>query len=452
MKREANILIIDDEKDQAEAIAESLRKVGYECISVMSGNEGRNMIRKDRIDLVITDLVMQDFNGMEILKEAKEKSPDTEVILITGYGTVENAVTAMQKGAATYLLKPVNINQLRAVVDKVVEKQNLMRSNIELHKQLEEKYGFGGIIGNSQQMHRIFNILKQISLTTAIVLIMGESGTGKELIASSIHYNSPRKNNPFVAINSAAISETLLESELFGHEKGAFTGAVYQRKGTFEYANNGTLFLDEIGDMPLSIQAKLLRVIEDGRITRVGSNESIKVDVRIIAATNKDLGELVREGNFREDLYYRFNVICLRLPPLRERPEDIFLLIDTFLQGFSRKYGKIIKGMTPEARKTLYRYSWPGNIRELKNCIESMVVISQNDFLDVNEIPEHIYNSDRTALPGPVFPAGITLDEMEKELIKNTLTYVSGNRGETAKILGIGERTLYRKLDKYGLK
>jgi two-component system response regulator HydG len=449
---DANILIIDDEKDQANAIAESLRKVGYTCSTAVSGNNVLDIITRDGIDVVITDLVMQEIDGMRILKETKEHSPETEVILITGHGSVETAVTAMQKGAATYLLKPINISHLRAVVDKVVEKQSIVRSNIELHKQLEEKFGFAGIIGNSQQMHRIFNILKQIASTTATVLVVGESGTGKELIARAIHYNGPRKNHPFVELNSAAISESLLESELFGHEKGAFTGALYQRKGKFEYANNGSLFLDEVGDMPLTTQAKLLRLIEDGRIVRIGSNESVKIDVRIIAATNKDLGELVKEGKFREDLYYRFNVICLRLPPLRERQEDIFLLMDSFIKEFSKKNSKDIKDISSDARKILFRYDWPGNIRELRNCIESMIVFNQNGVLDVNDIPEHIYKSNRVALTGPVFPVGVTLDEMEKELMKNTLAYVGGNRGETAKILGIGERTLYRKLEKYGLK
>ena len=449
---DANILIIDDEKDQADAIAESLRKVGYTCSTSVSGNNVLDIIRRDGVDVVITDLVMQEIDGMKILKETKENSPQTEVILITGHGSVETAVIAMQKGAATYLLKPINIDHLRAVVDKVVEKQSIVRSNIELHKQLEEKFGFAGILGNSQQMHRIFSILKQIASTTATVLVVGESGTGKELIARAIHYNGPRKNNPFVVLNSAAISESLLESELFGHEKGAFTGALHQRKGKFEYANNGSLFLDEIGDMPLTTQAKLLRLIEDGRIVRIGSNESVKIDVRIIAATNKDLGELVKEGKFREDLYFRFNVICLRLPPLRERQEDIFLLMDTFIKEFSKKNGKNIKDISPEARKILFRYDWPGNVRELRNCIESMIVFNQNGVLDINDMPEHIYKSNRPALTGPVFPVGVTLDEMEKELMKNTLAYVGGNRGETAKILGIGERTLYRKLEKYGLK
>ncbi len=449
---DTNILIIDDEKDQAEAIAESLRKVGYTCLTAVSGNNVLDIIRKDGIDVVITDLVMHEIDGMRILRETKEHSPETEVILITGHGSVETAVTAMQKGAATYLLKPINISHLRAVVDKVVEKQNIVRSNIELHKQLEEKFGFDGIIGNSQQMHRIFNILKQIASTTATVLIVGESGTGKELIARAIHYNGPRKNNPYVVLNSAAISESLLESELFGHEKGAFTGALHQRKGKFEYANNGSLFLDEVGDMPLTTQAKLLRLIEDGRIVRIGSNESVKIDVRIIAATNKDLGELVKEGKFREDLYFRFNVICLRLPPLRERQEDIFLMMDSFIKEFSKKNSKNIKDISSEARKILFRYDWPGNVRELRNCIESMIVFNQNGVLDINDIPEHIYKSNRPALTGPVFPVGVTLDEMEKELMKNTLAYVGGNRGETAKILGIGERTLYRKLEKYSLK
>ncbi len=452
MTIDTNILIIDDEKEQAEAIAESLTRVGYTCSTSVNGNNVLDIIRRDDIDVVITDLILHDTDGMKILREIKEGLPEIEVIVITGYGSVENAVTAMQKGAATYLLKPININHLRTVVEKVVEKQDIVRNNIELHKQLEEKFGFAGIIGNSQQMHRIFNILKQVSSTTATVLIVGESGTGKELIARAIHYNGMRKNNPFVVLNSAAISETLLESELFGHEKGAFTGALHQRKGKFEYANNGSLFLDEVGDMPLTTQAKLLRLIEDGQIVRIGSNESVRIDVRIIAATNKDLGELVEEGKFREDLYFRFNVICLRLPPLRERQEDIFLLMDVFIKEFSKKNGKKIKDISPEARKALFRYSWPGNVRELRNCIESMIVFNQDGTLDVDDIPAHIYKTDRVALPGPVFPVGITLEEMEKELMKNTLAYVGGNRGETARILGIGERTLYRKLEKYSLK
>ena len=335
---------------------------------------------------------------------------------------------------------------------KLVEKQNLIRSNRELHKQLDEKYGLSGIIGNSPKMQKVLNIVNQISGTTATILITGESGTGKELISKIIHNNSPRKNNSLVVLNAAAIPENLLESELFGHEKGSFTGAMYQRKGKFEYANHGTLFLDEIGDMPLSTQVKLLRVIEDGVVTRVGSNESIEVDVRLIAATNQSLEKLIKEGKFREDLYFRLNVVSIKLPPLRERLEDIPLLIDAFLREFSQIHNKKVSIISPEARKILYKYPWPGNVRELKNCIESMVVVSMKDTIDTEDIPDHILQRSSETSTAPSLVAGITIEEAERELIKSTLATVDGNREEAAKMLGIGERTLYRKLDRYGLK
>jgi two-component system response regulator HydG len=446
------ILVIDDKKEHATATAEALQKVGYRCLVATSGKEGLKIIETGDVDIVITDLIMHDVDGLQILKTTKERLPEAEVILITGYGTVETAVDAMQKGAATYLLKPININHLRAEVSKLVEKQGLVRNNKELHKQLDEKFGLSGIIGNSPKMQKVLSIVKQISGTTATVLITGESGTGKELIAKTIHNNSPRKNNPMVVLNSAAIPENLLESELFGHEKGAFTGAVYQRKGKFECAHRSTLFLDEIGDMPLSTQVKLLRVIEDGVITRIGSNESIEVDVRLIAATNQDLEKLIKEGKFREDLYFRLNVVSIKLPSLRERLEDIPLLIDAFLREYSQIHNKKISHISPEARKILYKYPWPGNVRELKNCIESMVVVSTKDILDVEDIPDHILQRSDEASPTPRLVAGMTVEEAERELIKNTLATVGGNREEAAKMLGIGERTLYRKLDRYGLK
>ncbi|HHT9126912.1 MAG TPA: sigma-54-dependent transcriptional regulator [Candidatus Brocadiia bacterium] len=451
MKR-VSILVIDDEENHAEATAETLRRVGYKCNIATRGKDGLKAIENSDVDIVVTDLIMHDLSGMEILKAAKKKCPETEVIVITGYGTVENAVSAMQNGATTFLLKPVNIEQLRTVVDSAVQKQSLFRNNIELKKQIDEKFGFSGIIGNSQKMHRIFNILKQISPTTATVLIMGESGTGKELIARAIHHNSPRKDNPFVVLNSAAISESLLESELFGHEKGAFTGAIYQRKGKFEHADGGTLFLDEVGDMPLSTQVKLLRVIEDGKIVRVGSNDPTSADVRIIAATNQDLPKLVKENKFREDLYFRLNVVSLKLPPLREKQDDIPLLIDAFIKDLSGIHGKHIIGMTPEARRVLYSYNWPGNVRELKNCIESMVVMSFDDVLDIDDLPDYLSRSHETLPPVSTLRPGMSLAEAEKELIKDTLSSFGGNREESARVLGIGERTLYRKLDKYGLK
>ena len=446
------ILVIDDNEEHASATAESLQKVGYKCRIAISGKEGLKIIEAGEIDIVITDLIMRDIDGLQILKTTKERLPEAEVILITGYGTVETAVDAMQKGAATYLLKPININHLRAEVNKLVEKQELVRNNKELHKQLDEKYGLSGIIGNSPKMQKVLNVVNQISGTTATILITGESGTGKELISKIIHNNSPRKNNPLVVLNAAAIPENLLESELFGHEKGAFTGAVYQRKGKFEYANHGTLFLDEIGDMPLSTQVKLLRVIEDGVVTRVGSNESIEVDVRLIAATNQYLEKLINEGKFREDLYFRLNVVSVKLPPLRERLEDIPLLIDAFLREFSQTHNKKVSIISPEARKILHKYPWPGNVRELKNCIESMVVVSMKDTIDTEDIPDHVLQRSSETSTAPSLVAGITIEEAERELIKSTLVTVGGNREEAAKMLGIGERTLYRKLDRYGLK
>ncbi|MBI2472431.1 MAG: sigma-54-dependent Fis family transcriptional regulator [Planctomycetes bacterium] len=446
------ILVIDDNEEHASATAEALQKVGYKCRIATSGKEGLKIIEAGEIDIVITDLIMHDIDGLQILKTTKERLPEAEVILITGYGTVETAVDAMRKGAATYLLKPININHLRAEVNKLVEKQGLVRNNKELHKQLDEKYGLSGIIGNSPKMQKVLTIVNQISGTTATILITGESGTGKELISKIIHNNSPRKNNPLVVLNAAAIPENLLESELFGHEKGAFTGALYQRKGKFEYASHGTLFLDEIGDMPLSTQVKLLRVIEDGVVTRVGSNEAIEVDVRLIAATNQDLEKLIKEGKFREDLYFRLNVVSIKLPPLRERLEDIPLLIDAFLREFSRIHNKKVSILSPEARKILYKYPWPGNVRELKNCIESMVVVSMKDAIDTEDIPDHILQRSGETSTVPGLAAGITIEEAERELIKSTLSTVGGNREEAAKMLGIGERTLYRKLDRYGLK
>ena len=446
------ILVIDDKEEHAKATAEALQKVGYKCLVATSGKEGLKIIETGEVDIVITDLIMHGIDGLQILKTTKERLPDAEVILITGYGTVETAVDAMQKGAATYLLKPININHLRAEVNKLVEKQNLVRSNKELHRQLDEKFGLSGIIGNSVKMQKVLSIVNQISGTTATILITGESGTGKELIAKTIHNNSPRKNSPLVVLNSAAIPENLLESELFGHEKGAFTGALYHRKGKFEYAHHGTLFLDEIGDMPLSTQVKLLRVIEDGIVTRIGSNESIEVDVRLVAATNQDLEKLIKEGKFREDLYFRLNVVSVKLPALRERGEDITILIDSFLREFSQVHNKKISNISPEARKILYKYPWPGNVRELKNCIESMVVVSTKDTLDIETIPDHILQRSNEAPPLSNLMVGMTIEEAERELIKNALTAVGGNREEAAKMLGIGERTLYRKLDRYGLK
>ncbi len=453
-RTKSNILVVDDDKTHAESIADSIERLGHNCIITTNKKECLEIINDSEIgiDIVITDLIMQDIDGMEILRIAKEKIQDVEVILVTGYGTVENAVNAMQKGAATFLMKPLNINQLRCVVDKISEKQSLVKENADLQEQLNEKFGFEGILGNSNKMKRVFDTLKQIAGTSVTVLITGESGTGKELIARAIHFNSPRKNKPFAVLHTSAVSQSLMESELFGHEKGAFTGALNSRKGKFEYADTGTLFLDELGDMCLSTQAKLLRVLEARQVTPIGSNVPINVDVRIISASHRNFEELIKDGQFREDLYYRLNVVSIELPPLRKRKEDIPILIDSFIDEFSKRHNREVKQMALDARKILYLYDWPGNVRELRNCVESMVVVNQTDLLRADDIPEHIIGVKEIDSAESGCFAGMSLAETEKQLIKATLTSVGGKRGNAAKILGIGERTLYRKLDRYNLK
>jgi two-component system response regulator HydG len=446
------ILVVDDDPNHAEMVAEGLERTGYQTSVATSGTEGVNLIHDREFDLVVTDLVMRDVDGMRILQEAHHKDPEIEVILLTGHGTIESAVEAMQKGAYTYLGKPTNLDALRIQVRKALEKQGLSRTNIELRRELDKKYGFGVIIGSTEEMQKIFDLLPQISQTNVTVLIEGESGTGKELVARSIHYNSPRKKNHFVPLNCAALAEGILESELFGHEKGAFTGATYQRKGRFEFAHNGTLFLDEIGDMPLSTQVKLLRVLEDGEVVRLGSNVPVKVDVRLIAATNKNLESLVAAGKFRDDLFFRLRVVYVKLPPLRQRQADITMFIDTFIKEFAGLHGKKISGLTPAARAVLARYPWPGNVRELRNCIESMVVISRTELLDADDIPDYISQHEQSGEQTIAALSGISMDQAERELIKNTLTMVKGNREQAAKMLGIGERTLYRKLKRYQLE
>jgi len=448
----ATILVIDDEEGHAEAAAEALERVGHRCVIANSGEEGLQIIDEQPVDLIVTDLKMHDVDGMAVLERAKKKRPDVQIIMVTGYPDVDSAVEAMQKGAATYLRKPVNIDELRTVVSKSLQNQAVARRNVELEKQLDEKFGFEGIIGNTLEMRRIFQTVRQIAPTTATVLITGESGTGKELIANAIHNNSPRKNSPFVALNCAALSESILESELFGHEKGAFTGADAMRKGRFEFANGGTLFLDEVGDLPIETQIKLLRVIEQREINRVGSNTPIKVDVRLLAATHQDLETLVEQKKFRNDLYFRLKVVSIHLPPLRERREDIPLMIDAFIREFSEMHGKGVEGIAAEARAALCNAPWEGNIRELKNCIEHMVVVSRGKELGAEDIPSSIPREAGAAPPPTGLQPGMSLEEAEKDLIRATLELTHGNREEAAKILRIGERTLYRKLDKYGLK
>ncbi|MBN1443018.1 MAG: sigma-54-dependent Fis family transcriptional regulator [Planctomycetes bacterium] len=445
------ILIIDDDRNHARGSADVLESVGYSCDVATGGREGLEMLQRRQYDLVLTDLVMGDVDGMEILRRAQEINPFVAVIVFTGHGTIENAVEALKKGAVDYLVKPLDIDGLRIRVQKALERQELVKINRDLERRLDRRFGFGGIIGNSESMRKMIDLCQQIAETDVAVLISGENGTGKELIARAIHENSLRKKRPLVPLNCAALSPQLVESELFGHEKGAFTGATFQKKGRFEYADNGTLFLDEVGDIPLETQVKLLRVLEGGEITRVGSNEPIKVNVRIISATNRSIEKLIEEGRFREDLYYRLKVVPIHLAPLRERRQDIPLLVDHFIKDFSRIYKKAITGIEREALNVLTSYSWPGNVRELKHAIENMVVVSRGNSLTLDNLPESIYRSERKPSPDFNSLAGISLKEVEKILIRNTLSQTGGNRQEAAKILGIGERTLYRKLKTYQL-
>ena len=455
----ARVLVIDDDEAHAESLADGLEVDGYVCSVAHSGKEGVERMQEAEYDAVLTDLVMSDKSGLEVLKEAKALQPYAAVLLVTGHGSIESAVDAMRLGAEDYLTKPVKLGELRAKLAKAVEKvelirnnRELMRENLELRRQFDKRFGIEGVLGHSAQMQRVFEILAQVAPTAATVLILGESGTGKELVARALHTASPRKQQNFVAVNCAALSEGLIESELFGHKKGAFTGALRDEPGRILYADGGTLFLDEVGDMPLATQAKLLRVLESREVTPVGGNEVHKVDVRIVAATNRDLRTMVEEGGFREDLLFRLQVVVLALPPLRDRIGDIPLLIDHFIGELSATHGRPVLGITPEARAVLVRYSWPGNVRELRNAIENMVLLSRGEYLDVEDVPEVVLSArEREGGSGPFDLAGRSLEEVEKELISANLDLMGGNRQKAAKVLGIGERTLYRKIKEYGL-
>lgn len=448
-------LIIDDEAAHGETVADSLRRVGYDCVVATSGSEGAAMLQRDAFEIVVTDLRMNDVDGLEILAKAKEVLPDAEVILVTGHGTIQSAVEAMQLGAFNYLLKPLDLKQLRAVVDSAARNQHLRRANAELNKRLDEKFGFEGVIGNSPMMHELVDRMRRIAPTDATVLIQGDTGTGKELVAQAIHQNSPRKKRAFVGLNCAALSENILESELFGHIKGAFTDASSGRIGKFEYADGGTLFLDEVGDMPLPTQIKLLRVLESGEITRVGSNEPLRVNVRILSATNRDLEIAIEAGTFREDLYHRLKVITLQLPTLAERNQDIPLLVEHFVKMHAARHHKQITSMTAAARRRLLSHQWTGNVRQLKNTIESMVVVDYDEVLDLDDLPDELLPEDHaqvtTSAQGLSELVGKPIADIEGMFIAETLKFTNGNREEAAGMLGIGERTLYRKIKEYEL-
>jgi two-component system response regulator HydG len=451
------ILIVDNDQALAHAMLESLEGRGYQCEVATSGPEGARRVEHETYDIVITDLVMNDVDGMEILSRSKHALPDCEVIMVTGHASIPKAVDAMQQGAYSFLEKPITPNRLRAVTDKAAEKVLLRRQNLELSQRLDERFGFEGIIFTSDRMKQVIDRLKRIAPTDATVLISGESGTGKELIAQAIHQNSPRKAKRIVALNCAAVAENLVESELFGHVKGAFTDAVTDRIGAFEYANGGTLFLDEVGDMPMPTQIKLLRVLEDHQITRVGDNKPIRVNVRLVSATHQNLEEAVARGKFRSDLYYRLKVVTVNLPPLRQRREDVVPLCDHFRKLMARRHHKSVKGISPAVSRTLVACDWKGNVRQLRNVMENMVVLDQDGMLDVDDLPQ---DPDLIDVPAtvPESTAGLSallgqpMDAYERFAIEETLKLTNGNREEAARILEIGARTLYRKLEKYQLE
>jgi two-component system response regulator HydG len=449
------ILVVDDERDHADGIVESLEKQCEKAIAVYSGKDALEILRSRQIDVVVTDLKLGgEVNGLGVLTEARKYDPDTEVILITAHGTIDTCKEAIKLGAYDYLVKPIDIGQLRTLVTRAGEKA------VTAHAQQtggppkgKGDFEFEGVLGTNPAIEGIFEVLKRVAPTNISVLIEGQSGTGKDLLARAIHNNSLRWNKQFRPVNCAGLSETLLESELFGHVAGAFTGASADRKGLFEVADKGTLFLDEIGDMSPNSQAKLLRVIEDGVIIPVGSNKQTLVDVRIISATNQNLPELIEEKKFRQDLYFRIKGVNISLPALRDRVEDMPELVEYFLREAAEEVGSEVTGITDAALRALEDFDWPGNIRQLRNAIRTMVVMCDRDRLDLQDIPPEITQRRQlTAGSGAVAGLGaVSLDELEKKAIEETLAKTKGNREKTAKILGIGERTLYRKIKEYDL-
>jgi DNA-binding NtrC family response regulator len=445
-----NILVVDDEKNIREGLREALRLDGYEVVLAADGREAMDAFEKGDVDLVITDLKMPRLSGEELLKNITSQYPTVPAIILTGHGTIESAVQAMRDGAYDFLTKPVNLDRLSLLVKRALANRELILQNKAMQEELEKKNQFASIIGKSQEMKHVFEVVRQVAPARSSVLITGESGVGKEMIAEALHYNSPRRDKPMIKVHCAALTETLLESELFGHEKGAFTGAVARKRGRFELAHHGTIFLDEIGDINQNVQIKLLRVLEEKRFERVGGEETIEVDVRVIAATNRDLKDAIGRGAFREDLYYRLNVVNIHVPPLRERADDIPLLVAAFFAEFTRENGKQIDGIESKARLALYNYSWPGNVRQLRNSIESAVVLCKGTQITLEELPPNIRGE-----AGEEYirvPVGTDLAGVEKEVIRTTLGREGGNKSRTAEILGIGRKTLHRKLQEYGLE
>jgi two-component system response regulator AtoC len=442
------ILVVDDEKSQRDMLAGFLEKEGYSVATAESGFEAIELCENRYFEVALIDLRMPGMDGIDLLQKLKEMNPEIQAIMITAHGSVETAVEAMKLGAYHYVNKPINLDELKLNINKALENYHLLAENKYLKEELEEKYKDVQIIGESKAIKEVLSTVSRVAKSKSTILIRGESGTGKELVARAIHVLSDRADNRFIPVSCAALPETLLESELFGHEKGAFTGAIRRKEGRFELADGGTLFLDEIGDIPLETQVKILRAIEFQEFERLGGKETLKVDVRIISATNQDLEKKISEGTFREDLYYRLNVISVFIPPLRERKDDLMLLVDHFIKKANQKSGKSIKGMTTEVKDIILDYDWPGNVRELENVIERGVVLSRTDVIDKNDLPYFGLIESKKTLPSP----NLTLKDMEKNHILNTLKMTDWNLGKTAEILGIHRNTLRLKMKEYGIE
>lgn len=444
------ILIIDDEKNIREGLAANFELEEYNVKTAASGEEGLKLIERGDIDLVITDLRMNGISGEEILRKVTAETPGIPVIILTGHGSIDSAVDAMRHGAYDFLTKPLNLDQLDMIVKRALESREMSLQHQQLKKEIEGENVLSGMIGKSQAMLKIMETIKKAASSKANVLITGESGVGKEVVARAIHELSPRKNKTMINVHCAALSETLLESELFGHEKGAFTGADHLQKGRFELAHGSTIFLDEIGEINQNVQIKILRVLAERKFERVGGEQTIDVDVRVIAATNRNLEEEIKKGNFREDLYFRLNVIHIHVPPLRERKDDLPLLMASFLEEFNRENSRSIKGVDSRAKSAMFKYDWPGNIRELRNCMESAVVMCSGDEIGLDDLPPSISRSAGTE--SIVIPLGITLDEADKVIVQQNLAANRNNKSKTAEILGIGRKTLQRKIVDWGIE
>lgn len=449
-----HVMVVDDEKNIRDGLGKFLEMDGHEVFLAENGQDAWERTSQGDIDLIITDLKMPEMSGEELLKRISSAYPNIPVIILTGHGTIENAVETMRNGAYDFLTKPVNLDHLSLLVKRALSSRSLALEHRALQEEVERLQKQNSvsrmIIGKSALMARILERIEQVAPTKASVLISGESGVGKELVADAIHNKSNRKNGPFIKVHCAALTKSLLESELFGHEKGAFTGASQQKKGRFELADGGTIFLDEIGEIDQSTQIKLLRVLQEKTFERVGGEKSIEVDVRIVSATNKDLRQEVKAGNFREDLFFRLNVINVEVPPLRDRKEDIPLLCSSFIKEFAKENDKNIEGMDPKVRMALINYSWPGNVRELRNVLEAAVVLSRTNILTLEDLPDNIKNEEDSQYIK--VPLGASFSDMEKKLIQATLLHEKGNKSRTAEILGIGRKTLHRKIEEYGLE